>query len=94
MAARSALRSEVLQFYREVLRTTRVFSGQLDPSKRDTATMLATSARKEIEGTRDIESSEEIYRRLVVGREALYQIHDMVSTHVSKRTVPNRSMLT
>lgn len=78
MAATSNLRREALQLYREVVRTTRVFSGQLDTQGQDYATVLRASARKEFEKARGLTSREEIYRRLVVGRDALHQIHDKV----------------
>jgi len=79
MASTANLRREALQLYREILRTTRVFAGQTDPSGRDYAAALAASARSEFESSRSVTDAEEIYRRLVVGRDALHQIHDKVS---------------
>lgn len=79
MASTSNLRREVLQLYREIVRTSKAFSGQLDANGKDYATLVMSSARKEIEAASDIDSREEIYRRLVVGRDALHRIHDKVS---------------
>lgn len=78
MAAATNLRREALQLYREIVRTTKVFSGQLDGQGQDYATVLCASARKEFEEARALTSREEIYRRLVVGRDALHRIHDKV----------------
>lgn len=72
------LRKDVLRLYRDILRTARVFHRQLDASGQDYAALLAASARKEFESARTITSREQIYRRLIVGRDALYQIHDKV----------------
>lgn len=79
MGSTGSLRREVLQLYREIVRTTKVFAGLADSNGRDYAAVLTLSARKEIEAARTIESREEIYKRLVVGRDALHQIHDKVS---------------
>lgn len=78
MASSANLRKEALQLYREIVRTSKFFSGQLDANGKDYATLLSTSARKEFEQARSLTSREEIFRRIVVGREALHQVHDKV----------------
>lgn len=77
MAARTSLRREALALYREILRTARAFTGQRDGAGRDYVAVLAASARREFEDARGA-GAEEAARRVVVGREALYKLHDMV----------------
>lgn len=79
MSSRASVRKEVLQLYREIIRTIRIFSGVQDASSRDYAALLARSARKEMEEGRNITSTEEAYRRIVVGRHALHEIQQKVS---------------
>lgn len=79
MAATTNLRKEALQLYREIVRTAKFFSGQLDANGQDYAYVLCVSARKEFEEARSLTSREEIYRKLVVGRDALHQVQDKVS---------------
>lgn len=78
MAATSNLRREALQLYREVVRTSKFFAGQLDANGKDYAVLLSASARKEFEDARSLTSREEISRRIVVGRDALHQVHEKV----------------
>ncbi len=83
MSSPGAIRSEVLSLYREILRTARVFRGQKDASGSDWMPRLLTSARHEFQSARDLTDPVEISRRLVVGRDALYQIHEKVSFHIA-----------
>lgn len=79
MTSQANLRREVLQLYREILRTTRIFAGQKDASHNDYSVVIARSARAEFERARGVISQEEIVKRIVVGRDALHQIHEKVS---------------
>lgn len=75
-----ALRHEVLALYREILRTARVFRGQKDAQGVEWMARLVHSARQEFAAAKDITDSGEITRRLIVGRDALYSIHEKVRT--------------
>lgn len=75
-----ALRSEVLSLYREILRTARVFRGNADQHGGDWMERLVQSARGELEAARNITSSEDITRRIVVARDALYKIQAKLSS--------------
>lgn len=78
MASSANLRKEALQLYREIVRTSKVFAGQLDANGKDYAALLSASARKEFEDSRSLTSREDIFRRIVIGRDALHQIHEQV----------------
>lgn len=75
---RSSLRQEVLQLYREILRTARVFRGQQDGQQQDYCQAVCKSARKEIESFRSLTSHEEVLRHLVTARTALEQVQQKV----------------
>lgn len=49
---------------------------------RCTETELRNSARSEFQKGRDLKDLEEIYRRLVVGRDALYQVQEKVRGYI------------
>lgn len=76
--APSKFRQEVLQLYREILRTARVFRGHSDAHQRDNCDTVCRSARTEIEKARNLTSSEEILRHLVAARAALQQVQEKV----------------
>lgn len=78
MSASGALRNEVLSLYREILRTSRIFKGQRDSNGVDWMPRLVESARQEFQSARDLTEEVEISRRIVVGRDALYQIQGKV----------------
>ena len=90
MASSTNLRREALQLYREIVRTSKVFAGQVDANGKDYATALAASARKEFEEARSLTSREEVFRRIVVGRDALHQIHDKVRVKSRTRSTKKR----
>lgn len=80
MASSSNLRREALQLYREIVRTSKLFAGQLDANGKNYAVVISASARKEFEDARLLTSREEIFRKIVVGRDALHQIHEKVGS--------------
>lgn len=78
VGAGNKLRGEVLALYREILRTSRVFRGQKNKHGDDWGKLIVRSARSEIEEARSMSDSEEVTRRIVVGRDALYKIHEKI----------------
>lgn len=72
------LRRQVLQLYRDVLRTARLFRGQNDARGADFCVQISKSARDEIEGARTLSNREEIMRRIIGGNEALREIQEKV----------------
>lgn len=78
MAMSNQLRQEVLQMYREILRTARVFRGQLDAQREDYCRVICKSARTEMNNARAITSQEEIMRRIVTARAALENVQSKV----------------
>lgn len=78
MATSNQLRQEVLQMYREILRTARVFRGQLDGQCEDYCRVICTSARTELNNARKLTSQEEIMRRIVTARAALENVQRKV----------------
>lgn len=74
----SQVRQQVLQLYREILRTARLFRGQVDQNNRDYCQLICRSARSEIDKARNLSSSEEVMRRIITGRVALDEIQQKV----------------
>lgn len=72
------LRHEVLQLYREILRTARVFRGHGEALQQDNCYTICRSARTEIEKARNLTSREDILRHLVAARAALQQVQQKV----------------
>lgn len=78
MPSTSNLRQEVLQLYREVLRTARIFRGQRNEANQDFCKVISESARSELNESRHLTSAEVIMRRIVTARAALEELHRKV----------------
>lgn len=78
MTSTPKLRQEVLQLYREILRTARIFRGQKNEANQDFCKVICESARSELNGARQLTSAEDIMRRIVTARMALEELHRKV----------------